>query len=76
MFRAYADAGLSPIEILQMATIRGAGLLGWADRVGSLSPGKLADLIAVEGDPLKEIGALGRVSFVMKGGRIVQDARR
>jgi imidazolonepropionase-like amidohydrolase len=72
MLRAYSDAGLSPIEIIQMATIRAAELLGWADRVGSLNPGKFADLIAVEGNLLKDIGVLDRVSFVMKGGQTIR----
>jgi imidazolonepropionase-like amidohydrolase len=73
MFAAYSDEGLSPIEIIQMATNRAAELLGWADRVGSISPGKFADLIAVEGNPLKDIGVLDRVSFVMKGGQVVKN---
>lgn len=72
MFRAYADAGLAPIEIIQMATIRAAELLGWADNVGSLSPGKFADLIAVEGNLLKDISVLDRASFVMKGGQVIR----
>lgn len=72
MLRAYSDAGLAPIEIIQMATIRAAELLGWADRVGSLSAGKFADLIAVEGDPLKELGELNRVIFVMKDGQVLR----
>jgi imidazolonepropionase-like amidohydrolase len=45
------------------------------DQIGSLEPNKLADLLAVEGDPLKDIGALKHVRFVMKGGQVVLDAR-
>jgi imidazolonepropionase-like amidohydrolase len=47
-------------------------LLGWQDRVGSVETGKFADLIAVEGDPLKEITELRRVRFVMKGGVVIK----
>ncbi len=73
MFRAYAEAGMTPIEIIRSATIKAAELLGWHDRVGSIEANKLADLVAVEGDPLTDITALGRVRFVMKGGQIAFD---
>lgn len=46
-------------------------MIGWGARIGSLAPGMLADLIAVPGDPLSDITALSRVSFVMKGGIVV-----
>ena len=71
MLRAYSEAGLAPIEIIQMATIRAADLLGWSDRVGNVSTGKFADIIAVAGDPLKDISVLDRVCYVMKGGRVL-----
>lgn len=72
MFRAYRKAGLTPIQIIRMATTSGAELLGWSDRVGSLGPGKFADIIAVEGDPLKDITMLDQIRFVMKGGKVVK----
>jgi imidazolonepropionase-like amidohydrolase len=65
--------GLSPIEAIRAATTTAAELMGWSDRVGSLAPGHFADVIAVRGDPLRDISALERVAFVMKGGRVVRD---
>lgn len=73
MFRAYVDAGMSPLEAIRAATVNASELLGWQDRVGSLEPGKYADLIAVSGDPLKDITELERVHFVMKGGIAVKN---
>ncbi|MFY0577584.1 amidohydrolase family protein [Cystobacter fuscus] len=72
---AYAEAGLSPVDILRMATVNAAELLRLHDRLGSLEAGKLADVLAVKGDPLKDLGALEQVRFVMKEGRVVLDAR-
>jgi imidazolonepropionase-like amidohydrolase len=48
-------------------------MLGWADRIGTIEPGKFADLVAVPGDPVADIGELERVRFVMKGGRVIRD---
>jgi imidazolonepropionase-like amidohydrolase len=62
--------GMKPLDALQAATLNGAKLLGWQDEIGSLKPGFLADIIAVPGSPLDDIGALEKVSFVMKGGVI------
>ena len=64
--------GLTPLESIRAATVNAADLLGWADRVGTLEPGKFADLIAVEGDPLADVCALETVRFVMKGGEVVK----
>jgi imidazolonepropionase-like amidohydrolase len=73
----YVDAGMTPLQALQTATINAAALLGpvpaWTSRVGELAPGMLADLIAVEGDPLVDIRAVKQVRFVMKGGSVVRD---
>lgn len=73
MFRAYAASGMSPLEILRAATINAADLLGLQDQVGSVEAKKFADLIAVEGDPLKDVNELERVRFVMKGGKVVRN---
>jgi len=48
-------------------------MLGWQDRIGSLEKGKFADMIAVSGDPLKDISELQRVKFVMKGGHVARN---
>lgn len=62
--------GMTPMAALTAGTMGGARLLGWDSKVGSLSAGKFADIVAVPGDPLKDIHATERVSFVMKGGVI------
>lgn len=72
MFEALVDAGLSPLEAIRAATTNAAELLGWQDRLGSIEANKFADLIAVAGDPLKDINELKRVKFVMKGGEVVK----
>ncbi len=60
--------GMTPEQALRSATVTGAELLGWSERVGTLEVGKLADIIAVPGDPLVDVRALEDVRFVMKGG--------
>jgi imidazolonepropionase-like amidohydrolase len=62
--------GMSPLAVLQADLVNGAKLLGWEGRIGSLEPDHLADIVAVPGDPLLDISALEKVSFVMKGGVI------
>lgn len=62
------EAGIPPMAALQAATSVAARLVGYGDDLGTVEPGKLADLIAVEGDPLQEIAALRRVRFIMKEG--------
>jgi imidazolonepropionase-like amidohydrolase len=64
--------GLPPADTLRAATVNAAELMGWQDRVGAIEPGKFADLIAVEGDPLVDITILQRVKFVMKEGTVVK----
>jgi imidazolonepropionase-like amidohydrolase len=66
--------GMKPLEALRVATIAAAELMGWQDRVGSLEPGKLADVVAVNGHPEQDITTMTRVSFVMKDGVIYKDS--
>ena len=65
--------GMPPIDAIRAATLNAAELMGWSDRVGSIEPGKFADLIAVDGDPLTDIAALVHVRFVMKEGTIIRN---
>lgn len=65
--------GMPPLEAIRAATLNAAELMSWQDRVGALEPGKFADLIAVEGDPLTDITTLQQVKFVMKAGAVVKD---
>ena len=58
----------NPLAVLQADLLNGAKLLGWDGQIGALEPGYWADVIAVLGDPLHDIGALQNVAFVMKGG--------
>jgi imidazolonepropionase-like amidohydrolase len=60
--------GMSPLAVMQADLLNGAKLLGWEGEIGALEPGYFADVIAVAGDPLQDVGVLGNVSFVMKGG--------
>lgn len=62
--------GMPPLAVLQADWLNGAKLLGWEGQIGALEPGYLADVIAVPGDPLEDIGVLQEVGFVMKGGVI------
>jgi imidazolonepropionase-like amidohydrolase len=64
---------LSPMQMIQMATVNAADLMGWSAKVGSLTPGAFADVIAVQGDPLADVTELERVTFVMKGGKVVKN---
>jgi imidazolonepropionase-like amidohydrolase len=67
-----AQYGMKPAAVLQADLLHGAKLLGWEGEIGDLKPGYLADIIAVKGDPLEDISATERVSFVMKGGVIAR----
>jgi len=70
---AYQADGLPPLEVIRAATVNAADLLGLGDRIGALEPGKFADVIAVDGDPLKDVHELTKVKFVMKEGRIYRN---
>ena len=69
------EGGQSPMDAIVSATSLNAQSLGMADSLGTIAPGKLADLIAVEGDPSRDIEALRRVAFVMKNGRVYRNDR-
>lgn len=72
LYEAYVEAGLTPMQIIHAATRDAADLLGLKNRIGTLEAGKLADIIAVPGDPTIDVKALERAKFVMKGGSIVR----
>lgn len=72
---ALVQLGAPPIEAIRSQTLYAAELLGRPEQIGSIEPGRFADLIAVEGDPLADIRVLERVKVVMKGGEIVSDTR-
>jgi imidazolonepropionase-like amidohydrolase len=64
--------GMTPAQAIQSATRTAADLLGWSDQIGTVQPGKFADIVAVSGDPLADVTALERIDFVMKGGSVVK----
>jgi imidazolonepropionase-like amidohydrolase len=72
-FAVMVKLGLTPLQAIQSATVNDADLLGWSDKIGTIEPGKWADLIAVDGDPLQDVTMLERVKFVMKGGDVVKN---
>ena len=74
-FHSLLSLGLTPTQVIAMATTNAADLLGWSDKVGSVAPGRYADLIAVDGDPLQDVTELERVRFVMKGGTVVKEEK-
>jgi imidazolonepropionase-like amidohydrolase len=74
-FAVMVKLGLTPLAAIQAATVNAADLLGWSDQIGTLEPGKYADLIAVEGDPLKDVTTLEDVKVVLKGGEVVGAVR-
>jgi imidazolonepropionase-like amidohydrolase len=67
------EYGMSPLEAIRSATVRGAELLRMEKEIGTVASGKAADVIAVAGDPLKDISVLTRVAFVMKGGEVYKE---
>ncbi|MGH9545343.1 MAG: amidohydrolase family protein [Terriglobales bacterium] len=74
-FGALVNGGMTPIEALRAATMNGAELLGKSDDIGTLEPGKFADIVAVDGDPLADITVMEKVVFVMKGGEVYKNAK-
>ncbi len=72
-FEVMVRLGLTPLQSIQAGTLNAADLLGWSGKVGTLEPGAWADIVAVDGDPLKDITTLARVKFVMKGGEVVKN---
>jgi len=74
-FQYMVEAGMPAMEAIQAATRGGADLIGASDRIGSVQAGRFADLVAVAGNPLTDIGELKRVTFVMKGGVVYKGAR-
>ncbi len=70
----YVQYGMTPMQAIRSATVTASQLLGWSDRVGSIEPGKFADIVAVSGDPLQDISQLEHIQFVMKDGVIYKPA--
>jgi imidazolonepropionase-like amidohydrolase len=60
--------GMKPVDVLKADLLNGGKVLGWEDQIGILKPGYLADVIAIDGDPIQDISAVQKVAFVMKGG--------
>jgi imidazolonepropionase-like amidohydrolase len=72
-FVYYANYGMTPMQAIRAGTVVPAELLGWGDKVGTVEAGKWADIVAVSGDPLKDITELKRVKFVMKAGTVYKN---
>lgn len=75
-FHYYVDYGMTPMQAIQSGTSIAAQLLGWGDRLGTIEAGKIADIVAVPGDPLKNIRELENVEFVMKDGAVYKSASK
>ncbi len=73
IFRAYTEAGMTPLQVIRAGTMNGADLIGERAMCGRLESGKFADVIAVSGDPMTDIRELERVKFVMSRGRVVRN---
>jgi imidazolonepropionase-like amidohydrolase len=67
------QAGMPALDVIRAVTSNAAEMLGWGDRVGTIEPGKFADLVAVSGNPVADIRELERIRFVMKGGQVVRN---
>jgi len=75
-FNVYVQMGMTPIQAIQTATVNAADLLGWSDRIGTLEPGKFADIVGVSSDPTKDVTTLEHPVFVMKGGIVYRNEAR
>ena len=67
------QAGVPALDVIRAVTSSAAEMLGWGDRIGTIEPDRFADLVAVSGDPVADVGELERVRFVMKGGQVVRN---
>ena len=67
------DAGMPPLDVIRSISTNAAEMLGWQDRIGSIEPGRFADLVAVAADPLADVTELERVQFVMKNGEVIRN---
>jgi len=72
-FNVYVQMGMTPVQAIQTATVNAADLLGWSDRIGTLEVGKFADIVALSGDPTKDVVTLEHPVFVMKGGVVYRN---
>ena len=75
-FEYYVQYGMTPLQAIRSGTSTAADLLGWGDKLGTIEAGKWADIVAVSGDPLKDIKELQNVKFVMKGGMVYKNELR
>jgi imidazolonepropionase-like amidohydrolase len=67
------EVGMTPMATIQAATSNAADMLGMSGQIGVIAPGAYADIVAVPGDPLKDVKELSRVSFVMKDGKVYRN---
>jgi imidazolonepropionase-like amidohydrolase len=67
------EYGMAPLAAIQTGTLNAADLMGWTAHVGAIEPGKWADIIAIDGDPLKDVKILQHVNFVMKSGVVYKN---
>lgn len=72
-FGKMVEMGLTPLQAIQAGTVNAADLLGWADKIGTIEPGKFADIIAVDDNPMQDTSTLEHVKFVMKGGEVIKN---
>jgi imidazolonepropionase-like amidohydrolase len=72
-FWSMVQLGLTPVQALQAGTVNAADLMGWSDRIGSIAPGKFADIVAVRGNPLDDVSLLQHIGFVMKDGTLYKN---